>query len=149
MTLSDSPTFHLPVCRLSVTKADPEGGTGGVDMPGKSQVAIASFVDHFCYLCFMSGMLSCLFFAALWSPAGRGLASWLLCVMFSWILLLSNVVAWVRFGTWLYRFMIFAFFLTFLRKSGMDPTSRSNWTQLGPIASRGRSVQPSVKYVVD
>ena len=46
-----------------------------MDTPGKSQVAIASFVDHFCYLCFMSVMLSCLFFAALWSPAGRGLAS--------------------------------------------------------------------------
>ena len=32
-------------------------------------------MDHFCYLCFMSVMLSCLFFAALWSPAGKGLVS--------------------------------------------------------------------------
>ena len=30
----------------------------------------AYFVDPFCYLCFMSFMLSCLFLAALWSPAG-------------------------------------------------------------------------------
>ena len=30
---------------------------------------IASFVDLFCYLCFVSSMLSCLFIAALWSTA--------------------------------------------------------------------------------
>ena len=36
----------------------------------------ASFVDHFCWLCFML----VLFFVALWSPAGKGLTSWLLCV---------------------------------------------------------------------
>ena len=39
-----------------------------------------SFVDPFCYLCFVSVMLSCLFFAALWSSAGKGLVSWLSCV---------------------------------------------------------------------
>ena len=37
-------------------------------------------MDHFCYLCFVFVRLSCLFNAALWSPAGRGLASWLSCV---------------------------------------------------------------------
>ena len=37
----------------------------------------AFFVDHFCYLCFVSVMLSCLSIAALWSPAEKGLASWL------------------------------------------------------------------------
>ena len=44
-----------------------------------------SFVDPFCYLCFMfsSVMLSCLFLAALWSPSGNGLISWL-----SWFVLL-------------------------------------------------------------
>ena len=30
------------------------------------------FVDHFCYFCFVFVMLSCLFIAALWSPAGKG-----------------------------------------------------------------------------
>ena len=35
----------------------------------------ASFVDHFCYFCFVFVMLSCLFIAALWSPAGKGLIS--------------------------------------------------------------------------
>ena len=34
-------------------------------------------MDHFCYLCFVFIMLSCLFIAALWSPAGKGLTSWL------------------------------------------------------------------------
>ena len=35
-----------------------------------------SFVDQFCYLCFFRVvMLSCLFIAALWSPAGKGLIS--------------------------------------------------------------------------
>ena len=37
----------------------------------------ASFVDHFCYwyLCFVFAMLSFLFIADLWSPAGKGLTS--------------------------------------------------------------------------
>ena len=37
-------------------------------------------MDHFCYLCFVFVMLSCLFSAALWSPAGKGMISWLSCV---------------------------------------------------------------------
>ena len=40
------------------------------------------FVDHLCYLCLVFVMVSCLFIAALWSPAGKGLTSWLLFVMF-------------------------------------------------------------------
>ena len=34
-------------------------------------------MDLFCYSCFVFVMLSCLFIAALWSPDGKGLASWL------------------------------------------------------------------------
>ena len=34
----------------------------------------------FLFLCFVSAMLSCLFIAALWSPAGKGLTSWFSCV---------------------------------------------------------------------
>ena len=37
-------------------------------------------MDHFCYLCFMFIMLSCLLVAALLSPVGKGLTSWLICV---------------------------------------------------------------------
>ena len=39
----------------------------------------ASFVEH---LCFVFLMISRLFIAALWSPAGKGQASWFLLVMF-------------------------------------------------------------------
>ena len=37
-------------------------------------------MDHICYLCFVFVICSCLFIAALWSPAGKGLTSWLPCV---------------------------------------------------------------------
>ena len=36
-----------------------------------------------CYLCFALVMLLRLFIAALWSPAGKGLTSWQLFVMFN------------------------------------------------------------------
>ena len=39
-------------------------------------------MDHLCYLCLVFVMLSRLFIAALWSPKGKGLTSWLLFVMF-------------------------------------------------------------------
>ena len=54
-----------------------------------------------------------LFIVALWPPAGKGLTSWLLFVMFNCVLPLSHVVSCVRCCTWLYRFLIFAGFLTF------------------------------------
>ena len=55
-------------------------------------------MDHLCYLCLVFVMLSRLFIAALWSPQGKGLTSWLLFVMFIVILLLSNLVSWDRCG---------------------------------------------------
>ena len=70
------------------------------------------FVDHLCYLCLVFGMLSRLVIAALWSPEGIGLTSWLLFVMFIVILLLSHLVSWYRCGTWLYQFLFLAVFLT-------------------------------------
>ena len=42
-------------------------------------------MDHLCCLCLVFFMLSYLFFAALWSPAGKVLTSWLLFVMFNYI----------------------------------------------------------------
>ena len=44
-------------------------------------------MDHLCYLCLVFVMLSRLFIAALWSPAGNGLTYWLLLVMFNCVLL--------------------------------------------------------------
>ena len=38
-------------------------------------------MDHLFYLCLVFVMLSRLFIAALWPPAGKGLTSWLLFVM--------------------------------------------------------------------
>ena len=51
------------------------------------------------FLCLMFFMRSRLFIAALCLPAGKGLTSWLVLVMFIVCLLLSNVVSWVRCGT--------------------------------------------------
>ena len=56
-------------------------------------------MDHLCYLCLVFFMLLCLFIAALWSPAVKGLTSWLLFVMFNCFFTLSHVVSWVRCGT--------------------------------------------------
>ena len=39
-------------------------------------------MDHLCFLCLVFLMLLRLFIAALWLPAGKGLTSWLLLVMF-------------------------------------------------------------------
>ena len=55
-------------------------------------------MDHLCDLCLVFVMLSRLFIAALWSPEGKGLTSWLLFVMFIVILLLFHLVSWDRCG---------------------------------------------------
>ena len=65
-------------------------------------------------LCFCSVLcLLCLcarpFICALWSPAGKGLTSWLSFVVSAMSLSLSHRV---RCGTWLYRFLIYAPLLT-------------------------------------
>ena len=60
--------------------------------------------------------LSCI--AALWSTEGKGLTYWLLLfVAFNviLILLLSHLVSCDRCGTWLFRFLILAVFLTLLK----------------------------------
>ena len=42
-------------------------------------------MDNLCYVCLVFVMLSRLFIAALWSPAGKGLTSWLLFVIFNYV----------------------------------------------------------------
>ena len=73
-----------------------------------------SLVDHLCYLCLVFYMLSRLFIAALWPPAAKGLTSWLLFVCLIVFLSLSHLVSWVCCGTWLYRFLFFAAFPTYI-----------------------------------
>ena len=53
----------------------------------------------------MFRMLSRLFIAALLSPAGKGLTSWLLLGMFIVFLLLPHVVSWDRCGTFHVSFL--------------------------------------------
>ena len=56
-------------------------------------------MDLLCYSCLVFVMLSRLFIAALWSPEGKGLTSWIVFVMFIVILVLSHLVSWDRCGT--------------------------------------------------
>ena len=53
-----------------------------------------------------------LFIDTLWSPAVKGLSSWLSFVMSNCEFVTFPLVSWVRCGTWLYRFLIFAPLLT-------------------------------------
>ena len=56
-------------------------------------------MGRLCFLCLVFQILSLLSIAALWSPTGKGLTSWVLLVMFIVFLLLSHVGSWVRCGT--------------------------------------------------
>ena len=71
-------------------------------------------MDHLRYFCFV---LLCfrasLLIDALWSPAGKGLTSWLSIVMSNCEVVSFPLVSWVRCGALLYRVLIFALFLTY------------------------------------
>ena len=51
---------------------------------------------------------------SIWSPAGRGLTSWLSFVVSYCEFVTFPLVSWVRCGTWLYQFLIFAPLLTLI-----------------------------------
>ena len=61
-----------------------------------------------CLLC----LCRCLFICALWSPAGKGLTSWLSFVVSNCEFVTFQLVSLVRCGTLLYPFLIFAPLLT-------------------------------------
>ena len=63
-----------------------------------------------CLLCLCARLFIC----ALWSPAGKGLTSWLSFVVYNCEFVTFPFVSWVRCGIWLYRFLIFAPLLTFI-----------------------------------
>ena len=67
------------------------------------------FCSVSCLLCLFAHLFIC----ALWSPAGKGLTSWLSFVLSNCEFVTFPLVSWVRCGTWLYRFLIFAPLLTF------------------------------------
>ena len=68
-----------------------------------------SFVDLLCFsvLCLLCICMR-MFICALLSPAGKGLTSWLSFVVSSCEFVTFPLVSWVKCGTWLYRFLIFA-----------------------------------------
>ena len=54
-------------------------------------------MDHLCYFCLGFVMLSCASnIGALWSPAGKGLTSWLSFVMSNCEVVTFALVSWVR-----------------------------------------------------
>ena len=61
-----------------------------------------------CLLCLCMRLFIC----ALWSPAGKGLTSWLSFVVSYCEFVTFPLLSWVRCGTWLYQFLIFAPLLT-------------------------------------
>ena len=63
-----------------------------------------------CLLCLCARLFIC----ALWSPAGKGLTSWLSFLVYNREFVTFPLVSWVRCGTWLYRFLIFTPLLTLL-----------------------------------
>ena len=63
----------------------------------QAQLFCGAFVFFFLFLVFLK--LSRPLIAALWTPAEKGLTSWLLLVMFIVFLFLSIVESWVRCGT--------------------------------------------------
>ena len=77
-----------------------------------------SFVDLLCLCSVLCLLWLCarLFICALWSPAGKLLTSWLSFVVSNCEFVTFPLVSWVRFGTWLYLFLIFAPLLTLLFK---------------------------------
>ena len=56
-------------------------------------------MDHLCYFCLVLLFFhACLFVDAVWSPAGKGLTSWLSFVMSYCDVVTFPLVSWVRCG---------------------------------------------------
>ena len=62
------------------------------------------FCSVLCLLCLCARLFIC----ALWSPAGKGLTSWLSFVVSNCEFVTFPLVSWVGCGTRLYRLLIFA-----------------------------------------
>ena len=71
-------------------------------------LSLPSFQLGLCLSCLCARLFIC----ALWSPAGKGLDSWLSFVVYNCEFVTFPLVPWVRCGTWLYHFLIFAPLLT-------------------------------------
>ena len=105
-------------------------------------------MDHLCFLCLVFLILSCLFNAALWSPARKGLTLLLLLVMFIVFLLLSHVVSWVRCGTCItVSFLDFDVFLTIAKTTSKQQQNHSLKTDRR-LSHRGGGVNAVYWYQI-
>ena len=83
---------------------------------GTSFVDFLCFCSVLCLLCLCARLFNC----ALWSPAGKGLTSWLSFVVSNCEFVTFPLVSWVGCGTWLYWFLIFAPLHTFTNMYSID-----------------------------
>ena len=74
----------------------------------RSKAVLLLWIIHVIYIVRLLCFLARLFIVALWSPAGKGLTSWLSFVMTNCEFVTFQLVSWVSCGTWLYRFLIFS-----------------------------------------
>ena len=67
---------------------------------GCLRFVIVVFPDHthLLFLCFLC-LCTHLFICALWSPAGKGLTSWLSFVVYNCEFVTFPIISWVRCGT--------------------------------------------------
>ena len=101
---------------FSVTRNQKDNKSKATFQGGTSFVHLLCFCSVLCLLCLCVRLFIC----ALWSPTGNGLTSWLSFVVCNCEFVTLPLVSWVRCGTWLYRFLIFAPLLTFLSLPRQD-----------------------------
>ena len=79
-------------------------------------------MDLLCFCSVLCLLYLCarLFICTLWSPAGKELTSWLSFVVSKCEFVTFPLVSWVRCGTSLYRFLIFAPLLTLVDMDTLD-----------------------------
>ena len=71
----------------------------------RSKAILLFWIFYVFYVLRLLCLCACLFICALWSPAGKGLTSWLSFVVSNCEFVTIPLVSWVRCGTWLYRFL--------------------------------------------
>ena len=94
------------------------------------------FCGSFMFFCLLFVMpLYAFVYCALWLPARKGLTSWLSLVVSNCEFVTFSLLSWVRCGAWLYRFLIFALFLTFkinyrlMKVKSIAECSKANFLQ--------------------
>ena len=83
-----------------------------------SKAALLLWIIYVISILFLLCFRARLFVDALWSPAEKGLTSWLSFMVSNCEVVTSPLVSWVRCGALLYQFLIFALFLTFNTPAG-------------------------------